>query len=246
MQDGSCNSICFLFLTVWFYSSLSFKESLPRPKKRLTEFLVNLAKEQNFHNNFKKCVILFQRSPLRILGNKKGEVDSVILGVNELKEEDGQIRAYPSGKTEEVRCGLFLRSIGFRALSIDESIPMDDKSGVIKNTNGKIEGVGEGLYCSGWAATGATGVILGTMNASFEIAGHILKDLEANIENLEEKPGSSQIIKSLQEKGVEVVTFQDWQRIDELERDIGMKKGKPREKLINQDEMVKVIKDKSL
>ncbi|XP_015791063.1 NADPH:adrenodoxin oxidoreductase, mitochondrial [Tetranychus urticae] len=214
---------------------------LPRPRKRLTELLLSLANEKNLNNNHKRCVLMFCRSPLQIVGDKHGKVSSVNLGVNRLIQQEDGVKTELTDEKEILKCGLFLRSIGYRAVSIDPSIPLNDKTGVISNTNGKVHGFDFGLYCSGWAATGATGVIIGTMNASFEIAEHILKDFGQNEPLLVEKPGATEIIPHLKSKGVKVVTFNDWQRIDELEKNLGSQLGKPREKLVNQKDMIKAV-----
>lgn len=205
--------------------------------------MASLANEKQLTNNSKRCVLMFCRSPLEIIGNKSGQVSSVNFGVNELKPSGDDVKAVLTDEREIINCGLFLRSIGYRAISIDESIPLDEKTGVISNTNGKVTGFDFGLYCSGWAATGATGVILGTMSSSFEIGEHILNDLKSNESKLTEKPGANEIIPQLKSNGVKVVTFSDWQRIDELEKSLGSNLGKPREKLINQQEMIKAIVD---
>lgn len=226
------------------FFTLVSKESLPRPKKRLTEFLLKLAQTDEFHNSYKRCIILFHRSPLQIKGDKKKRADSLILGVNELKEENGQIKAVLTDDREEIRCGLVIRSIGYKAVAIDPTIPMDEKTGVIDSDMGIVRGAGFGLYCSGWAAVGAAGVIAETMNSSFEIASHILADIEKNEDRLVEKPGSSEILGILKKRNIQVVTFSDWQKIDEMEKKLGLERGKIREKFIDPNSMVEIICDK--
>lgn len=157
----------------------------------------------------------------------------MILGLNNLQEVEGQVKTILTDKREEIRCGLLLKSIGYKVVSIDPSIPLNEKTNIIENVNGKITGVGFGLFCTGWAAVGATGVIVDTMNSSFEIADNILREVEDNIENLVDKPGSGEILNILRERNVDVATFSDWQKIDQLEKDLGREKGKIREKLID-------------
>ncbi len=58
----------------------------------------------------------FLRSPLEILGEgEDGPVTGVRVAINRLVAgEDGRVRAEPTGETEEIECGLVLRSIGYR------------------------------------------------------------------------------------------------------------------------------------
>ena len=81
--------------------------------------------------------------------------------------------------------------------------------------------------------TGAQGVILGTMNSSFEIGRNILSHIEKGAISLECKPGRQAIARLLAEQNVRVITFDDWQKIDSLEQQVGKSKNKPREKIVN-------------
>ena len=59
-----------------------------------------------------------------------------------------------------------------------------------------------GLYCSGWVKTGPIGVIVSTMNSSFETGRQIVNDLEnGNIKVTHEHTGLEKILPILEEKG---------------------------------------------
>lgn len=91
-----------------------------------------------------------------------------------------------------------------------------------------------GLYVAGWLGTGPTGVILTTMNGAFAVARTICEDFEANkIAHDEQKPGLDTTRKR-------IVTWKGWQQIDKAEEAEGKKHGKPREKIVRVDEMLKV------
>lgn len=146
---------------------------------------------------------------------------------------DENAKTVPSPEWDTIPCGLVIRSIGYKSSSIDDSLPFDDRSGVIKNTSGRVDNH-PGLYCSGWAAFGATGVILNTMSASFEVGKTILEDLQfATQNNPVDKPGYDVIGKLLHNRNSNIINFVDWQKIDEYERNLGNKEGKPREKLVS-------------
>uniref|UniRef100_A0A8C5TTS1 NADPH:adrenodoxin oxidoreductase, mitochondrial n=1 Tax=Malurus cyaneus samueli TaxID=2593467 RepID=A0A8C5TTS1_9PASS len=89
-------------------------------------------------------------------------------------------KAVPTGDVEELECGLVLSSIGYRSLPLDPAVPFDSQRGVIPNSSGRVEGV-PGLYCSGWVKRGPTGVIITTMNDSFDTAQSVLEDLQGGV-----------------------------------------------------------------
>jgi len=147
-------------------------------------------------------------------------------------------------ETEEIDCGLVLTSIGYKAILIDKSLPFDEKKGTILNQKGRVVGCGPRLYCSGWAASGAQGVLVNTMNNSIEVAKIILEDIETHKLELNERKGNENILKILKSKGVKVVHFDDWTRIDQIEQQLGSTSGKIREKIVDTKQMIDIIKDK--
>ncbi|KAF7668176.1 hypothetical protein LDENG_00030250, partial [Lucifuga dentata] len=98
-----------------------------------------------------------------------------------------------------------------------------------------------GLYCSGWLKTGPTGVIATTMNNSFDTARTLLEDMESRIlDTSHNKPGSQSISTLLANRGVQPVSFSEWEKIDSEEMRRGGATGKPREKLLSVQEMLQV------
>lgn len=64
-----------------------------------------------------------------------------------------------------------------------------------------------GVYCSGWVKTGPIGVIVSTMNSSFETGSNLLSDINRGaIDGTVSKPGRNLIVNDiLKKKGVCVV-----------------------------------------
>lgn len=151
-------------------------------------------------------------------------------------------RAQPTAERQTIETGLVIKSIGYTTVPLDPGIPIDDQRGCIRNEGGKIPGQGPGLYCSGWAATGPSGVLLGTMNSSFDVAKNILRDVDAGEVVLDERGGGDAVTQLLAKRNVQFVTFEDWSRIDQVEREEGRKEGKPREKFVSVEEMVAAAK----
>lgn len=181
----------------------------------------------------KQCFVKFLRSPTSIstVGDELETTFSTNAYDSEPLSESTRVSSTP--QTETMKSGLILRSIGYKTVAIDESIPIDPIAGTIKNENGRVIGCGPGLYCSGWAAAGPSGVLVKTMNISFEIGKVILDDVESEVFDCTDKSGSSGILSILSAKGVKYVSYNDWKNIDQLERDIGEKYGKPREKIVD-------------
>lgn len=212
---------------------------LVRPRKRLTELLVKAALEDTptVVSSTKIFRPLFLRSPLSFVGDSK--VTGVEFGINSLEGLDLESQqAVPTGNTEEISCGMVLRSIGYRSVCADPTLPFDSKRGKVINVNGRVD---KGVYSAGWLSTGPVGVILSTMSNAFETGGNVVTDIQNQvIDTSVIKPGFSAINKKLLTKGVQVVSFEDWEKIDQEEIKRGKAVGKPREKIIDIQEMLNI------
>ena len=125
-----------------------------------------------------------------------------------------------------------LRSIGYKSVSVDPSLPFDSSRGVVPNIEGRVTGE-TGLYVGGWLATGPRGVIIDTMNTAFRVASLMAEDLKSNaLIEVEGREG-------LQLQQGENVSWEDWERIDAEESMRGEAVGKPREKIWTVEEMLK-------
>ncbi|XP_066255690.1 NADPH:adrenodoxin oxidoreductase, mitochondrial [Euwallacea similis] len=212
-------------------------DKLARPRKRITELMLKSVEEQRVADiNGKVFRPIFLRSPIEILGG--GNVEKVLLGVNQLEGDDFiKQKAHLTDIKELIECGLLVTSIGYMSIKVDPSIPFDSNKGIATNTHGKIDA---GLYTSGWLSTGPLGVILSTMSNSFGVAEKIIEDLlKSDILSIT-KPGFAQVQNVLKEKNVQIVNWKDWRKIDQYEVAEGMKVGKPREKIVDVGKMLQV------
>lgn len=96
-----------------------------------------------------------------------------------------------------------------------------------------------GLYCSGWIKRGPSGVIGTNKPDSEETVQKILEDVGSLA--LCPNPSSAELLKFLKDKGVKVVRFADWKKIDAAEIANGQKRGKPREKFVKVEDMLAVL-----
>ncbi|XP_970322.1 NADPH:adrenodoxin oxidoreductase, mitochondrial [Tribolium castaneum] len=209
---------------------------LVKPRKRLTELMVDkFQNRQTPKLDDKQLAMIFHRSPKEFTGSEK--VESIKLQINRLEGDDLlDKKAVPTQQDETIATSLVVASIGYKSVQADGDIPFNSQLGVVENQYGKV---GKGLYTAGWVAKGASGVLLHTMEHAFGVASVILKDLE--LEGLgQEKPGFDFVRKVLDERNVQVVTWEDWLKIDEFERNEGKKLNKPREKVVDIEQMLKI------
>lgn len=207
--------------------------TLPRPRKRITELMLTTLKE-NKKQTSNYFIPKFYRSPLQFSG--QGKVSSVLLGVNELKGGDLlKASAALTDVREELPCDLVVRSIGYKSIKVDDSLPFDHEKGTVVNKAGRV---GEGLYATGWLGTGPTGVILTTMSNSFETANHICTELSKR--EIVSKPGFDGLKSKLKTSNVSRVTWDGWLKIDKYEQECGKPLGKPREKIVNVEKMLEI------
>lgn len=221
--------------------------NLSRQRRRLTELIADASKKIASDKEF-KIEFRFMRSPIKIKPSCYGNVEKIVFTKNKFLSSDAFFDEKASIKSdlndiEELNCGLVIRSIGYRAILIDSMLPFDQKRGVIINQNGRVQGF-TALYCSGWLATGPTGVIANTLQSSIITVDTLLKDIDSNlIPDLRiEKEGLELILKILDSRSVQVVKFNDWLKIDKMEKKIGELMGKPREKLTELNDMLKIAK----
>ncbi|MGN6269335.1 MAG: FAD-dependent oxidoreductase [Sphingomonas sp.] len=114
-----------------------------------------------------------------------------------------------TGDTYAIPAGLVVSCIGYRTSPIP-GVPFDKRAGRFANEDGRIA---PGLYAVGWARRGPTGTIGTNRPDGFLIAEHLAEDL-AEDSGKTGRPGLDAL---LAERGVDVVTFRDWQAIDKAE-----------------------------
>lgn len=169
----------------------------------------------------------FFAQPIEVLGGAHVE------GVRFERTEVVEGRARGTGETFDVSCGLVVAAIGYRSDPIDGA-PYDEDRGIIPNDDGRVD---DGLYAVGWIKRGPTGVISSNRPDGVTTAEHICADFADG----GTKPGRAALGPLLAERGVKVVSFADWQRIDAAERAAADGTDAPRRKFVTVDEMLAVL-----
>ena len=142
----------------------------------------------------------------------------------------------PTEETSTLSTDLVITSLGFHG---EPSAMFYDRGlGHLQNVSGRITNhiatICNNIYTSGWAATGAKGVLASTMMNAYGVADTIISDWVANKHigrdkalNLDEPPEE---IRTALEEGL-VTNYADWKKIDEEEVRRGEAIGKERERM---------------
>jgi ferredoxin/flavodoxin---NADP+ reductase len=174
----------------------------------------------------KRLVLAFYRSPVAILGEER--VEGIELAKNVL---DAENRAVATGEHETLSCGIVFRSVGYRGVALPD-VPFDESSGVIPNERGRVAA---GVYCAGWIKRGPTGVIGTNKKDATETVELLLEDLR----DAPRKGATADDVDALlDERGIRRVLYDGWRAIDEHERTVGGKHGRPRVKLCTWDDLL--------
>lgn len=129
-------------------------------------------------------------------------------------------------------------SIGYKGVAIPGTEEwFDQRQGTLNHTHGRVDAsksdrIG-GLYTSGWLKRGPSGIIGTNIADAKDTVATILHDLkESSLESQSKNPPSS-LEDLLQERGVVVVDWQAYQKINAKEIDEVHKRhpDQPREKL---------------
>ena len=187
----------------------------------------------------RRIVVHFFRSPRELTGN--GRVQSLVLERNRLAGEANDQWAEGTGETDTMDCGLFFRSVGYRGIAIP-GVPFEARRGVFPNEAGRIVDDGApvaGLYAAGWIKRGPSGVIGTNKPDSVETVRNLIEDLPSLAACA--TPDTASIQDLLASRGVRVVNYADWQKIDAAEVARGKPNGKPREKFTSVAEMLAVL-----
>ena len=173
----------------------------------------------------KTIVFDFFAKPVAIEGD--GRVERIIVEKTRLDERKA---AVGTGETYTIPCGMVVSCIGYKTPPI-EGVPYEEDFGRFANSDGVI---GPGLYCVGWARRGPTGTIGTNRPDGYEVAERIAADLGSGDGD---KAGGAGLDALLAGRGADVVTFQDWQRIEAAEA-ARARDGSPREKFVAVAEML--------
>jgi len=193
----------------------------------------------------RRIVLRFLVSPVEILGSSR--VEGVKLVKNRLVRGSGNdLKAEATGETETLPAGLVFRSVGYKGIAVP-GVPFDPRASIIPNLEGRVlvgPGAPEtcrGAYVVGWIKRGPSGVIGTNKPDSVETADRLLEDVASGAIAPRARGNRAEVDQILQSRGVQVVTFADWQKLDALEQAAGKPRGAPREKFTRVADMLSAL-----
>ncbi|CAM9795659.1 unnamed protein product [Scytosiphon promiscuus] len=237
-----------------------------RAKNRIDALLAKMAGEsRNVSADAKAVELRFLAGLSEILPSDQTttRVGAVRVERNKLEVDGttGAQHASGTGDTDEViGCGMVLGSIGYRCLPV-EGVPYDERNSVIANDRGRVPGM-PGMYCSGWARRGPSGIIGTNIADARSVVAAIVEDISreqlASGGKADDRRGLSSVVGDRQNgapgllgsriaegadmKRVQIVDWDGYQRIDRDEIARGAARGKPREKIVDFGEMLDIAR----
>jgi adrenodoxin-NADP+ reductase len=241
---------------------------LSRPQKRIAELLKKHSNSSAGLDAPKSWMLRFLLAPSKFSASSQ---DASRLGqlsftrtayTAEGAEFDPKASVASTDDTVSFETPLAFRSIGYKSEPLpgfpELGIQFDERRGVIPNANGRIIAPGQdreehlpGMYCAGWVKRGPTGVIASTMDDAFMTAENLIADWgrpgyrflngDGTAHDLGDGSGWSSVRRYADERGLRPVSWADWQRIDQVEKQRGQAKGKEREKIPSVPAMLEVL-----
>ena len=169
----------------------------------------------------------FFAMPIAIEGD--GKVERIIVERTKLDEN---LRSVSTGERYVIPCAMVVACIGYQTPPI-EGVPYEHGRGRFANTDGRII---PGLYCVGWARRGPSGTIGTNRPDSYAVVDCLIEDVGEG----SGKAGRPALDALLGERGVNIVTFRDWQKIEAAEV-ARAREGAPREKYVEISAMLSVL-----
>jgi ferredoxin--NADP+ reductase len=193
----------------------------------------------------RQIIFHFNTSPVALLGAHRVE-DLQLVRNTLVPDGHGSVRATPTDEITTLPVGMVFRSVGYRGQPLP-GLPFDLHRGIVPNMSGRVvEGPGSathlrGVYVTGWIKRGPHGIIGTNKVCAAETVDHLMADAVSG--RLPPAEASEVALEDLlRERGIDVVSWQDWQAIDRAEIERGRAAGRPREKLVRIPEMLEVVK----
>ncbi|MBW4330331.1 FAD-dependent oxidoreductase [Stakelama sp. CBK3Z-3] len=171
-----------------------------------------------------RIVFDFFARPVAIEGDVR--VERVVVERTRLSP-DGRLEG--TGETYTLPAGLVVSCIGYRTPPLP-GVPYDEQAGRFANDEGRIA---PGLYAVGWARRGPSGTIGTNRPDGYAIIDAVAADIGTGAD----RKGRPALDALLASRGIDVVTFRDWQKIDAAEV-ANARDGSPREKFTTLDDLL--------
>ena len=225
-------------------SAEDLKHSGDRAAMRNVDILKSYA-ERGLRGKSRRIVMRFLASPVEIIG--EGKVEAIKIVRNELyRNEQGRLRPRATDEYEILPVDMVFRSVGYRGVALPD-VPFYDRWGTIPNERGRVLTQHEGReylignYVVGWIKRGPTGIIGTNKPDAIESANLFLEDLRAQKVLNPCDTSRASILKLIQSRQPNYVTFADWEKLDAIERQRGAAAGRSRVKFTRVEDMLNAL-----
>lgn len=196
-----------------------------------------------------KLHLRFLVSPTEIFGDENGRVTGLRMVHNELYQtESGTLRPRSTDRYEDIEVGLVFRSIGYEGVPIP-GVSFNERWGVILNADGRVLNpetrqpvIGE--YTAGWIKRGPSGVIGTNKPDAVETVEFMLADAAAGKHLDPAEPSATAVADFVRQRQPDVVSYEDWQYLNELEEAKGHELGRPRVKFTDVETMLDALRSR--
>ncbi len=225
------------------------RQALERAPDRGTQKKVEILKEYARRaptGKPRRLVMRFLVSPVELRDDGTGAVGGMRLVRNRLyATATGTLQPKATGEFEDLRVGLVFRSVGYRGVPLP-GVPFNDDWGVILNDKGRVLDPQTkhplvGQYTAGWIKRGPTGVIGTNKPDAAETVAGMVEDLARDIHLRPAAPSPAAVERLIAERQPQYLSYQDWQRLDEIETRRGKETGKPRLKFTRMKDMLAAL-----
>jgi ferredoxin/flavodoxin---NADP+ reductase len=186
----------------------------------------------------RRLTVRFWERPVEIQGDQR--VQRLVLERTRL-DESGAFTG--TGELETLEVSMVLRSVGYQSVPLP-GVPFDERAAIVPNVEGRVIGAdGAPLpreYVAGWLKRGPTGVIGTNKSDAAQTVRSLLEDLAGGpgpddaplpraglLRYPQASPGAvSPLAAKLADRGVRLVTYEDWLRIEAAEAALGESLGR--------------------
>lgn len=204
------------------------------------ERLIDELRKRPLNPELRTIVLRFAAAPTQLVGGDR--VTGVEVGRTRLvKHKDGSVSAKTTGESDLLETGLVLRAVGYHGLPIKD-LPYDEKRGVVPNASGRVA---PGVYVAGWVKRGPNGFIGTNKSDAEETVDAILDDFDSGI--IPEPVGTTAGLRSMiRHRQPGMVDLAGWLAIDAEERRRGEAQGRPRVKITDVAESMRIAAEATL
>ena len=225
-------------------SATHLKKSRDRAAIRNVKILQSYV-DRGLQGKARRIIMRFLVSPVAIIGEHK--VEALKIAKNELYlDERDTLRPRATGQFDILPMDMVFRSVGYRGVPLHD-VPFYDRWGIIPNDQGRVLTKHEGKqgltgnYVVGWIKRGPSGIIGTNKPDAIESAECFLEDLSVNkvLQPTDTRRDAIRVM--VEARKPTYITFDDWQVLDEIERQRGAALGRSRVKFTTVEEMLEAL-----